>query len=368
MTHHIVVVGAGYSGLAAAKLAAKWTAARVTLINESDRFVERVRLHQLAVGQRLRNLPLAGLLRGSGVELVVGRVTGIDASARTVRLAETAIGYDTLIYAVGSQATVDSVPGVTEHAYPVATVGQAARLRDRLADSEVVAVVGGGLTGIETATELAETHPRLKVRLVTDGEFGGALSERGRRHLRRVFGRLGVDVSDRTRVAEVRADGLALAGGGHIAADTVVWTAGFAVPELAREAGFAVDEHGRMIVDPTLRSVSHPEVTAIGDAAALRRQDGQELRMACATGGPSAQVAARAIAARLAGREPKPLRFRYINQCISLGRKDALVQFVHADDSPREAVLTGRLAALYKEAIVRGVIVFERHPTLPVSV
>jgi NADH dehydrogenase len=367
MSEHIVVVGAGYAGLAAAKLVAKWTPARVTLINESDRFVERVRLHQLATGQRLRDLPLATLLRGTGVELVVGRVTGIDAAARTVRVAERAIGYDTLIYAVGSQATVDSVPGVTEHAHSVASAPEAARLRDRLADSAVVAVVGGGLTGIEAATELAETLPRLKVRLVTDGALGATLSGRGRRYLRRVFDRLGIEVTEHARVAEVRGDGLVLADGAHVVADTVVWTAGFAVPGLAREAGFAVDEHGRVIVDPTLRSVSHPEVTAIGDAAALRKQDGQELRMACATGGPSAQVAARAITARLAGREPKPLRFRYVNQCISLGRKDALVQFVHADDSPRETVLTGRLAALYKETVVRATILYERHPTIPIN-
>jgi hypothetical protein len=73
------------------------------------------------------------------------------------------------------------------------------------------------------------------------------------------------------------------------------------------------------------------------------------------------------MAAELAGREPRPLRFRYVSQCISLGRRDGLVQFVHADDTPREAVLTGRLAALYKEAIVRGTVLFERHPTLPAS-
>jgi NADH dehydrogenase len=165
----------------------------------------------------------------------------------------------------------------------------------------------------------------------------------------------------------VRADGVVLEGGEHVAADTVVWTAGFRVPEMARESGFAVDGNGRMIVDEQMRSVSHPDVYAVGDAAAVRRPGGDELRMACATGLPVAQHAARAIAARLNGREPKPLRFRYVNQCISLGRRDGLVQFVRSDDSPVEAVLTGRPAALYKEAIVRGTVLFQRHPTLPTS-
>lgn len=180
--------------------------------------------------------------------------------------------------------------------------------------------------------------------------------------------RLGVEVWEHVRVAEVRADGLLLQGGEHVGADTVVWTAGFRVPRLAREAGLAVDQRGRMVVDQTLRSVSHPEVYAVGDAAAVHRPDGQELRMACATGAPSAQQAARAIADRLAGRQPRPLHFRHFQQCISLGRRDGLIQFVHADDRPRKAVLTGRPAALYKEAVVRSTLLFERHPTLPATI
>jgi hypothetical protein len=89
--------------------------------------------------------------------------------------------------------------------------------------------------------------------------------------------------------------------------------------------------------------------------------------MACATGLPAAQATVRAITARLAGREPTPFRFRYVNQCISLGRRDGLIQFVRGDDSPREAVLTGRFAALYKEIIVRGALQVQRHPGLPTS-
>ncbi|WP_119726613.1 NAD(P)/FAD-dependent oxidoreductase [Thermomonospora amylolytica] len=366
----IVVLGGGYTGLAAAKLAARWTDARVTLVNERDRFVERVRMHQLAAGDRLRDLPLSDLLEGTGVSLVVDRVTGIDAETRKVRLAGPVpdLDYDLLVYALGSRADLDSVPGAAEHAYTVADAESARRLRERLRDGgETVAVVGGGLTGIEAATEIAESHPDLKVELVTGGEFGQALSRKGRAYLRRTFDRLGIGVRDHVRVAKVGPDGLVLEGGDLVDADTVVWTTGFRVPDLAREAGFEVDGYGRMIVDGTLRSVSHPEVYGIGDAAAARRPDGQELRMACATGLPAAQAAMKAIAARLAGKEPKPLKFRYFNQCISLGRKDGLIQFVRADDSPREAVLTGRLAARYKETIVRSTVLFERHPTIPTS-
>lgn len=365
---HIVVLGAGYSGQIAANLAARQAGVTVTLVNDRDRFVERVRLHQVAAGQDPRERTLADLLRGTGAALVVDQVTRIDPATRTVELAAgTPLHYDTLIYALGSRADLTSVPGAAEHAYTVAGAEQARRLRARVASGGTVAVVGGGLTGIEAATELAESHPDLKVRLLTGDALGARLSERGRRYLRRTFDRLGIEIRDEVRVAAVHADGVELVDGEHVGSDFVVWTTGFTVPPLAREAGLAVDDAGRMIVDDTLRSVSHPEVYGVGDAAAVHRADGQELRMACATGLPAAQVAVRAVIARLAGREPKPIRFRYVNQCISLGRRDGLIQFVRADDSPKEAVLTGRLAALYKELIVRGALQAQRHPALPTS-
>src|ERR1044072_6150397 len=117
---HIVVLGGGYSGQTAANLAARTLNAEVTLVNERDRFVKRVRNHQLAAGQELRRTPLADLLRGSGVELVVDRVTAIDTAARAVILATgEPIHYDTLIYALGSHADMAAAPGVAEHAVTV---------------------------------------------------------------------------------------------------------------------------------------------------------------------------------------------------------------------------------------------------------
>jgi NADH:quinone reductase (non-electrogenic) len=116
MTHRIVVLGAGYAGLAAAKRAARQLRnadARVTPINAADRFVERVRLHQLAAGQRLRDLPLRDRLNATRVGLVVAHVTSIDVQAQTVRLSATphTVGYDTLVYALGSRRVGRQLPG-----------------------------------------------------------------------------------------------------------------------------------------------------------------------------------------------------------------------------------------------------------------
>ena len=365
MSHRLVVVGAGYAGLLAAKRLAhklRHSDVTVTLVNASDRFVERVRLHQFAAGQRWAAPSLRQQLSDTSVQLVVGRVTAIDTTGRSVCMdvAPGAIGYDTLVYAVGSRARLDDVPGAVEHAYAVADLEQATRLRHRVAEiafGGTVAVVGGGLTGLETASELAESYPELRVRLVTGADdVGSGLAPRARTHLRRALDRLDVSVHPRTVVAAVREDGLDTREGASFAADAVVWTTGFRAPELARAAGFATDGSGRMLVDATLRSVSHPEVYAIGDAAAGVSVSGTPSRMSCQAALPMGRGVADVVAARLAGREPEPVRIGYAFTNISLGRRDGVVQFTHADDRPRRFVLTGRAAAAFKEAVVRSTV------------
>ena len=83
----VVVLGAGYAGVTAATLLSKRSGAAVTLINDHDRFQERMRNHQLATGQRLRDLPLRDLLKRTGIRLVIDRVTRIDLQDRQVELA-----------------------------------------------------------------------------------------------------------------------------------------------------------------------------------------------------------------------------------------------------------------------------------------
>ncbi|MDL5158436.1 NAD(P)/FAD-dependent oxidoreductase [Actinomycetospora termitidis] len=362
---HVVVLGGGYAGQLAAQALAVRTDARVTLVNDGDRFVQRVRLHETAAGGSEPAAPrFTDLLAGTGVTFLDDRVEDLDPATRRLGLRDGgSLDYDLLVYALGSHADPTVLPGPV---HDVSTAGGAAALRDRLAAGPTtVAVVGGGLTGLELATELAEAgHPTT---LVTAEGLGADLSPRGGRHVRAVCDRLGVTVLDGRRALAADDAGLSLDDGSRVPADVVVGTVGFAVPDLARRAGLAVDPSGRVLVDTALRSTSHPDVLAVGDAAAATRPDGQPLRMACATGLPQAQQAARTVASVLAGTEPAPLRFRYALRCVSLGRRDGLVQFVHADDSPRDLVVTGRVAAAVKEAIVVNALRVQRHPRIPTS-
>ncbi|MFF3528212.1 NAD(P)/FAD-dependent oxidoreductase [Streptomyces rubiginosohelvolus] len=371
--HRVVVIGAGYTGASAAGRLARRLRGEdvsITLVNAEPDFVERVRMHQLAVGQPLRPRPFDEMFAGTGVELRLGRVTGIDVDRRTVTVTgadgPSDLEYDTLVYALGSAWNTQGVPGTTEHAHEIAGRDGALRLRDRLAalaPGSPVTVVGGGLTGVEAATELAETRPDLDVSLIARGGLGDWLSPKGARHLQKVFSNLRITAHEHTTVTAVHADRVTTPQG-EIPAAVTIWTTGFAVHPIARATTLETGDTGQIVVDATMRSVSHPDVYAIGDAALVAGPGDKPLRMSCASGIPTAWQAADAIAARLTDSKLPTISARYFNQCISLGRKEGLIQYVTADDRAVSAALTGRLAALYKELVCKGAAWGVANPTM----
>ncbi|MFJ9308187.1 NAD(P)/FAD-dependent oxidoreductase [Streptomyces cyaneofuscatus] len=373
--HRIIVIGAGYAGaIAAGRLARRLRRedVAITLVNPEPDFVERVRMHQLAVGQELRPRPFAEMFAGTGVRLRLARVTAVDVDRKTVTVTATdatageELTYDTLVYALGSAWNTHDVPGTAEHAHDIAGRPGALRLRERLAGlgaGQPVVVVGGGLTGLEAATEIAEARPDLDVALAARAALGDWLSPKGRHHLRKVCDRLGITVHEHTTVTAVSADHVTTTAG-DIPASVTIWTTGFAVHPIAQATALKTDTTGRIEVDSTMRSLSHPDVYAIGDAALVMGPNDKPLRMSCASGVPTAWQAADSIASRLTGTKPTTVPLRYFNQCISLGRKDGLIQYVTADDQSRPAALTGKTAALYKELVCKGAAWGVANPTL----
>ncbi|WP_327150055.1 NAD(P)/FAD-dependent oxidoreductase [Nocardia sp. NBC_01329] len=374
MKHHIVVLGAGYAGaIAAGRLAKRLHRDdfAITMVNADPDFVERVRMHQLATGQELPHRPLRAVYAGSGVQVRTALVTAVDVDRRTVAItgqnsAET-LSYDTLVYALGSTSADHGVPGAAEYAHNIAGKQAALRLRARLGEltaGATVLVAGGGLTAVEAATEIAEARPDLAVAIAARGGIGSWLHDKARNHLRVVFDRLGITVHENADIIGVEADGVAVGDGRRIAADVTVWTAGFTVHSIAAATTLAVSATGRIVVDATMRSVSHPDVYAIGDAASAEGAGGAPLRMACATASPMAWHAADSLAARLTGGKVPETTIGYATQCISLGRRDGIVQRVTREDAPTTTVLTGRFAARVKEFICAGAAWSTAHPTM----
>lgn len=362
MKHRIVVLGAGYAGAFSAGYLARQLHAddfEITVVNAEPDFVERLRLHQLAAGRDLRHRPLAEVFAGTGVRLRVARVTGVDVEQRTVTIADGAgidrLGYDTLLYALGSTAADHGVPGVAEHAFHVAARPAALRLRarlDELGEDGTVLVVGGNLTAIEAATEIAEARPGLRVGLATSGEPGGWLGPKARRHLLGAFDRFGITVHEHTTIERVEPSAAVAADGTVFATDATVWAAGFTVHPIAAESGLEVVPTGQIKVDRQMRSVSHPNVYVAGDSVFVIGENGRPLPMSCASAGFTGLQATAAIIGDLTGREIETTALSYIGNHISLGRKDGIFQLVDGDARAKHGALRGRPAALVKSAIV----------------
>ncbi|WP_336085769.1 NAD(P)/FAD-dependent oxidoreductase [Nocardia sp. SSK8] len=339
---NIVVIGAGYAGAVAAnRLAKKVPDAAITVVNPRPDFIERVRLHQELAGSGSAATPLSEVL-APGIATYLGAVGKIGDGALVLDDG-TELDFDYAVVAVGS--TADPLPGtLTTGTWEGAQQTRAAL--DALPADSSVTVIGGGLTGMETASEIAEARPGLRVRLVSR-EIGASLSARGQRSALRVLRRLGVEcVTD--EIDRVEPGRVHLSSGATLATDLVLWSVISAVPDLVARSGLAVDATGRAVVDESLRSVSDPRVFVVGDCAAV-----PGMRMACATAGPQGAHAADTLVRILRGDAPQPFSMGYAGQGISLGRHDAVLQSTRRDDSPLPLHLTGRVAAVFKERIVR---------------
>lgn len=319
--NRIVIIGGGYGGvMAAVRLARRGLA--VTLIDARDGLVERIRLHQVAAGDGIERVPYGRLFAKLPVQFIQARVSDVDRERRVIHADRGAVAYDTLVFALGS--VTDAPP----HATSIERL-----TRDALQRVKSITIAGGGLTGIECASELAERFPHLRITVADANRIAPGLSERARRHVIEWMAQHHVELRENTRIE-------------NTSDDILLWCGSFRAPALAREIGLDVNARNQILVDEHLRS-SDPSIYAIGDAAYV-----PGVRMACASALPMGAY----VADHLAGATSEPFRMGYVIQCISLGRRDGIVQFVNPDDSPKEKALTGRAAAWVKEMICRFTI------------
>jgi NADH dehydrogenase FAD-containing subunit len=364
---HVVVLGAGYAGMITTNrflgslTDEERAAVHVTVVNPRPDFVERIRLHQLAAGSRdTVTRPLTSLLHPAA-EVLVATATSIAVDRRTVVVESdegpAELSWTHLVHAVGSGGAAP-VPGAGEHAFAIGDLegAQAALAAVTAAgDRPRVLVVGGGLTGIETASEFAEQHPHGTVTLVSATPVADGMRDAARSAITRRLRRLGVTVLE-TAVVELAAGRARLADGQVLPFDACLLATAFSVPDLAAASGLTVDAQGRLLVDEHLRSVDAPSVLGAGDAVVVAGRAGAHLRMSCSVALPMGGHAAAVLLSAVRGEPPAPFSMGFTAQCISLGRAHGYVQLVRADDSPRRLHLGGALGARVKEAVCRRVV------------
>ncbi|MGH8080669.1 MAG: NAD(P)/FAD-dependent oxidoreductase [Lysobacter sp.] len=355
---HVVVVGGGFGGLWATRALAS-ADVRITLIDRRNHHLFQPLLYQVATaGLSAPDIaaPLRHILRTqNNVEVRLGEVTGIDAVARNVTLADgDTIGYDFLLLASGATHAYFGHDEWAGDAPGLKTLDDALHIRRRVllaferaeaADTEEersawlhFAVVGGGPTGVELAGTLAEiAHKTLRrefrridpskarVRLIEAGprvlsSFPESLSEKARAQLQR----LGVEVVTGTPVAGIDGNGYTL-GAEFVPARTVLWAAGVAASKLGALLDAPRDRAGRVLVEPDLSVPGHPQIFVAGDLASIQQANGQPVPGVAPGAKQMGAYVAKAIRARLGGHTLKPFRYVDFGNLATIGRRAAVV-------------------------------------------
>ena len=365
---HVVIVGAGFGGLEAAKKLGQ-EAVRVTVIDRTNHHLFQPLLYQVATAA-LSPADIAAPIRGilsefSNTDVILAEVKSVDVAAKTVNIGDREIAYDYLILATGARHSYFGHDEWEKLAPGLKSLEDAVEVRRRLllafeyaekitdeaakAAAMTFVVIGGGPTGVEMAGAIAEISrytlakdfrhidPASARVILVEGEqrvlssFPEDLSARAMEQLKQ----LGVDVRTGIHAKNLTDAGVEV-GDEFIPCRVKIWAAGNMASFVGETMGVPVDKARRVIVNEDLSIPGHPEVQVIGDLANFTRQDGKPLPGVSPVAMQQGRHAARNILAMIAGR--KPQRFRYWDKgsMATIGRNKAVadLNFIHLSGLP----------------------------------
>jgi NADH dehydrogenase len=378
----ILVLGAGFAGLWSAVGAARKLdelgigpdRIEVMVVNRTAWHSIRVRNYEADLDET--RLPLEQVLGPIGVRDVEGEVTDIDFSGRRVacstRGGPQSLSYDRLVFALGSRLVRPPIPGLETHAFDVDTYEAGVRLNDHIATLPSrqsssgqynVLVVGGGLTGIEVATEMfgklraaiadapaSDPEPSPRVILAERQPWiGSDMGESARPVIAEALQALGIETRVGVSVASVDEQGATLTSGERIAASTVVWCAGMQAHPLTARFPVERDRLGRLPVDPCLKIKGMAAEFAAGDVAWLAIDATHLSVMSCQHGRPMGRFAGHNVVSDLMGEPMLPLSIDWYVTCLDLGPWGA----VYTEGWDRRVASKGAAAKRTKEIINR---------------
>jgi NADH:quinone reductase (non-electrogenic) len=353
----VVIVGAGFGGLEAAKSLAR-AAVDVTVVDRQNHHCFQPLLYQVATAALSPAdvaWPIRHILRKQmNATVLMAEVRAIDTDKRVVQADSVSIPYDYLVLATGATHSYFGHDEWAELAPGLKRIEDATRIRRRIliaferaefATDEAerrrlltFAIVGGGPTGVEMAGAISEVARQslakdfrhidptaARIVLIEAGpRIMPTLPENLSDYVKRTLGKKGVEVMTSTLVTACDARGVEFEHG-RLDAATVIWAAGVVASPAARWLNAAYDRAGRVLVNPDLSVPGHPNVFAIGDTAVVPDQPGIP-----GTAPPAKQMGAyvgRLIAARVAGRSsPPPFRYHHLGDLATIGRHAAVVK------------------------------------------
>ncbi|MBU2856566.1 FAD-dependent oxidoreductase [Acidithiobacillus ferrooxidans] len=357
---HVVIVGAGFGGLACAARLTK-TPVRVTLIDRHNYHLFQPLLYQVATAS-LSPADIAATVRGLfcdhlNVQVLLGQVTGIDTTQRAVLIGKRRLSYDYLVLATGASHSYFGRDEWEPYAPGLKTIDDAVEIRRRILSAFEQAesaedpaerlglltfvIVGGGPTGVELAGDIAELvrhgmekefhyfdPASARVVLIQSAArilptFPGVLSEKAQRSLER----LGVEVMLESRVEHIDQEGVRI-NGERLASRTVLWAAGVVASPAARWLNTAADRSGRVKVEPDLSVAGLPNVFVIGDTALANAWKGKPVPGLAPAAKQGGAYVARTIRRKLQGQsEQPPFAYRHMGSLATIGRKAAVASF-----------------------------------------
>jgi NADH dehydrogenase len=355
----VVIAGAGFGGLEAAKALAR-APVDVSVVDQQNHHCFQPLLYQVAtaalspaeVAWPIRHI----LRRQRNATVLMAAITGVDLPAKLVLTDAGPIAYDYLVIATGATHSYFGHDDWSRFAPGLKRIEDALRIRAKLLiaferaelakdDAErkrllTFVIVGGGATGVEMAGAIAEIARQTLVkdfRRIDPSTARIILIEAGPRVLptmpddlsdyaRNSLTHMGVEVMTSTRVTKCDPRGVDLESG-RIEASTLIWAAGVVASPAATWLGAAHDRAGRVMVGPDLSVPGAPEVFVIGDTASVKDASGQPVPGIAPAAKQMGQYVGKLIAARVAGQTLAPFRYRHSGDLATIGRRAAIVKF-----------------------------------------
>jgi NADH dehydrogenase len=361
MTHHVVIVGAGFGGLAVAHGLAG-AGVRITIIDQRNHHLFQPLLYQVGTAVLATSeiaWPIRHLVRKrKEVTTLLGEVTGVDTQNRRVLLGDGGISdYDTLVLATGARHAYFGHDEWEPYAPGLKTLEDATAIRRRIllsferAEREVdptlraalltFVIVGGGPTGVELAgaiVELAHQNLPREYRHIDTRKARVVLIEAGPRILpsfthdlsayaHAALERLGVEIQLGQAVRECSDQGV-IYGDQPLAAKVILWAAGVRASSAAAWAGLPADNAGRAKVEPDLTAPGHPEIFVIGDTATIDAWHGKPVPGIAPAAKQQGMHVARTIRQRLGGDSaPRNFRYQHSGNLATIGKRAAVIDF-----------------------------------------